>query len=177
MARPNWEWIRIDVQIAEHPKVEGLSDKAFRALIELWCYCGRQRSDGIVTEKRWRNVRVPVRKELVDNGLADPIGDGLGVVMHDYTDHQRSREQIDELSAKRQEAARKGAAARWGGHAKPHALRICAVHLRCACQNASNTHMRPDARGRGRGRGRYVALRAYGRKPPNGALIAHRNLR
>lgn len=107
LARPNWEYIRIDVLLPEHPKVEGLSDRAFRALIELWCYCGRQRTDGIVTDRQWKAVPPKARKELTDRGLARemPIG---GAVMHDYTEHNRSRNDIDELSAKRAAAGRKG---------------------------------------------------------------------
>lgn len=119
MARPNWEYIRIDVQLPEHPKADELSDKAFRMLIELWCYCGRNRTDGIVTKKRWEAAGpAKARAELVKAGLAEPA-DG-GVVMHDYLQHQRSRAEIDELSAKRTEAAKKAAAARWGGDAKTH---------------------------------------------------------
>lgn len=108
MARPNWEYIRVDVLLPEHPKIEGLSDKAFRALIELWCYCGRQRTDGIVTEKQWKAWPPKVREELLKTGLAESMVISSGVVMHGYLDHQRSREQIDELSAKRAEAGRKG---------------------------------------------------------------------
>jgi hypothetical protein len=116
MARPNWEYIRIDVLLPEHPKIEGLSDKAFRALFDLWCYCGRNRTDGIVTEKRWKAKSRSVRDELVKAGLAEPMP-GEGVVMHDFVGpdgHQRTRAEIDELSAKRTEAAKKAAAARWG---------------------------------------------------------------
>ena len=116
MARSNWEWIRVDVLMPEHPKIEGLSDRAFRALIELWCYSARQRSDGIVTAARWRKVPPKARAELLAAGLAGPLltGDpGSGVVMHDYLEHQRSRETIDELAEKRAEAGRKGAAKRW----------------------------------------------------------------
>lgn len=121
MARPNWEYVRVDVQLPEHPKVEELSDKAFRILVELWCYCGRNRTDGIVTEKRWKATGTSrARTELVKSGLVEVMGMG-GVLMHDYLDHQRSREEIDELSAKRTEAAKKAAAARWGGDAKTHA--------------------------------------------------------
>lgn len=130
MARPNWEYIRVDVLLPEHPKVEELSDKAFRALIDLWCYCGRNRTDGIVTDKRWKATgNAKVRAELVEHGLVEPTGLG-GVVMHDYLEHQRSREEIDELSAKRTEAAKKAAAARWNGHAKTHALPHCAEHAK-----------------------------------------------
>lgn len=127
MARPNWEYVRVDVLLPEHPKIEGLSDKAFRALIELWCYCGRNRTDGIVTEKRWKATgSKPARGELVKAGLAELMGIGGGAVMHDFVGpdgHQRTRAEIDELSAKRTEAAKKAAAARWGDtktHGRSH---------------------------------------------------------
>ena len=117
MARPNWEYIRIDVLLPEHPKIEGLSDKAFRALVELWCYCGRQRTDGVVTGKQWKAVPARVRAELVSAGLAQPLDIGDGCVMHDFTGpdgHQRSRNEIEEGAVARAEKARKAAAARWG---------------------------------------------------------------
>ena len=117
MARPNWEYIRIDVLLPEHPKIEGLSDKAFRALIELWCYCGRNRTDGLVSAKRWKDTGTKrARDELIKAGLAEPRP-GEGCMMHDFTGpdgHQRTRAEIDELSAKRTEAAKKAAAVRWG---------------------------------------------------------------
>ena len=132
MARPNWEYVRVDVLMPEHPKIEGLSDKAFRVLVELWCYCGRNRTDGMVSEKRWKATGTRrAREELVKAGLAQLQGPGGGAVMHDYLAHQRSREEIDELSAKRSESGKKAAAARWGDtkthpnthrgtHALPH---------------------------------------------------------
>ena len=117
MARPNWEYIRVDVLLPEHPKVEGLSDKAFRALVTLWCYCGRQRTDGIVTRKQWEAWPPKVRDELTAAGLAQPMDIGDGCVMHDFTGpdgHQRTRNEIEEASVVRSEKARKAAAARWG---------------------------------------------------------------
>jgi|SRR6516164_5965282 len=129
MARPNWEYIRVDVLLPEHPKIEGLSDKAFRALIELWCYCGRNRTDGRVTAKRWKDTGTKnARDELVKAGLAELMGPAEGCMMHDFTGpdgrgHQRTRAEIDELSAKRSESGRKAAAARWGDtktHTEPH---------------------------------------------------------
>ena len=126
MARPNWEYIRVDVLLHEHPKIEGLSDKAFRTLHELWCYCGRNRTDGVVTEKRWRATGTKrARDELIKAGLAEPRP-GEGVVMHDFVGpdgHQRSRAEIDELAAKRSESGKKAAAARWGDtktHGRSH---------------------------------------------------------
>ena len=123
MARPNWEYIRVDVLLMEHPKVEGLSDKAFRTLFDLWCYCGRNRTDGVVSEKRWRDTGTKrAREELVKAGLVE-LRPGEGCVMHDFVapephGHQRSRAEIDELAAKRSEAGKKAADARW--HTKTH---------------------------------------------------------
>lgn len=117
MARPNWEFIRVDVLLPEHAKIEGLSDKAFRALIELWCYCGRNRTDGVVTGKRWKAWPPKVRAELVSAGLAHELDIGDGCLMHDFTGpngHQRSREEIEEASEARSEKARHAANARWG---------------------------------------------------------------
>jgi|SRR5262249_46536585 len=119
MARPNWEYIRVDVLLPEHPKIEGLSDKAFRVLLELWCYCGRNRTDGLITEKRWKATGTKgARAELVKAGLVELRGAGEGCVMHDYVGpdgHQRTRAEIDEVSAKRSNSGRRGAEARWGG--------------------------------------------------------------
>lgn len=136
MARPNWEYIRVDVLLPEHPKVEGLSDKAFRALITLWCYCGRQRTDGAVTRKQWEAWPPRVRAELIAAGLASPIPAGDGAAMHDYLGHQRSRGEIDELAAKRSKAGKTGADARWapkdgewnGSDAKPHSKTHTKTH-------------------------------------------------
>jgi hypothetical protein len=125
VARPNWEYIRVDVLLPEHPKVEGLSDKAFRALVTLWCYCGRQRTDGAVTRKQWEAWPAKVRAELTAAGLVRLVDIGGGAAVHDFLEHQRSRDEIDELSAKRSDAGRTGAAARWNGtgsksHTKTH---------------------------------------------------------
>lgn len=117
MARPNWEWIKLDVLMPEHPKVESLSDKAFRALVELWCYCGRGRNDGIVSEKRWKAIPAKVRAELLSAGLADPLDIGGAIIMHDFVGpdgHQRSRKEIEEGADARSEKARNAANARWG---------------------------------------------------------------
>lgn len=113
MARPNWEYVRLDVLMPEHPKVSGLSDKAFRTYVELLCYCGRQRTDGAVDGRTWkRHGTQRARGELLALGLVDPLLDDAtgasGVVIHDYTEHNRTRQQIDDLAAKRAEAGRKG---------------------------------------------------------------------
>ena len=124
MARPNWEYIRIDVLLPEHPKTDGLSALAKWTLVELWCYCGRNRTDGFVSEARWKSFgNETVRAQLLrvpsgyKHGFVEQVQDGYQV--HDFVGpdgHQRSRAEIDELSASvppqagRVEAATAGAA-------------------------------------------------------------------
>ena len=111
MARPNWEYIRVDVLLPEHPKLEGLSRSGRWTLIEMWLYCGRLHTDGIITEAKWKTFGTAgERRQILDAGLAEKISLG-GYIMHDFIGpdgHQRSRQEIDELSAKRAAAGRKG---------------------------------------------------------------------
>lgn len=112
MARPNWEYIRIDVLLPEHPKIDLLTRSARWTLVELWCYCGRNRTDGIVSAQRWRTFGTPAeRRQILDAGFAEPADDrdaSFGYVMHGYLEHQRSRAQIEKLSKDRADAGRKG---------------------------------------------------------------------
>ena len=53
-------WVRIDDNFPEHPKVIGLSDKAFRLYITALCYSNRYLTDGILplnTVKSFANSR------------------------------------------------------------------------------------------------------------------------
>ena len=104
-------FIKVHDGIDEHPKIEALSDKAFRHLITLWCYCGRNLTDGVVAERTWLRITTPkTARELIDNKLADEVESGYR--MHDYLDHQRSRESVEALREKRQAAGKKGGEAR-----------------------------------------------------------------
>lgn len=120
MARPNWEYVRIDVLLPEHPKTDGLSPAAKWTLVEIWCWCGLNRTDGFVRDAKWRTFGTKaIRDQLLrvppgyTHGFAERV-DG-GVLMHDYTGpdgHQRSKQEIDELSKRRADAGRKGGQSR-----------------------------------------------------------------
>ena len=120
MARDDRTYITVHDGMPEHPKVEALSDRAFRVLIDLWCWCSRTLSDGVIPEAVWlkRTGTAKVRKELLAS-LVDVV-DGE-YVMHDYLAHQRSRAQVEELKAKRAEAGRKGGRARAANQASGEA--------------------------------------------------------
>jgi hypothetical protein len=152
MARPNWEYIRVDVLLPEHPKLDGMSAAAKWTLIEMWCYCGRQRTDGIITAARWRTFgTVSHRKTIVERGLADALmgGEG-GYLIHDFVGpdgHQRSRDEIDELAERRKDIATKAANARWGKEKPPLGgpQRQCPEHMHRACMKHASSMLRAYA--------------------------------
>lgn len=111
MPRDPREFITVTSTLMEHPKVEGLSNAAFRALIDTWCWSKRQRTDGFVPDATWqRRYPAKVRAELTNVGLLE-VAEG-GVQVHDWSEHQQTTVESDELRAKRAAA---GAA---GGRAK-----------------------------------------------------------
>lgn len=113
-------YITVHDGLPDHPKIEGLSDSAFRLLIETWCWCSRHLTDGEVKAASWaKRGTAKTRKELVDAGCAVVTSTG-DVFMHDYLQHQRSAEEVRELSAKRAEAGRRGGSKR---PTKPEAKR------------------------------------------------------
>ena len=105
-------YIRVHDGMPDHPKVEALSDKAFRLLIATWCWCSRHLTDGRVPLAVWRKRGTPkARRELVDAGLVEMHDDH--VMMHDYLDHQRSAEEVAERKAAKRRAGALGNHNRW----------------------------------------------------------------
>lgn len=111
MPRDPRPFITLHDGMPDHPKIEALSDAAFRLLVSTWCWCNRNRTDGKVATASWnKRGTSKARRELLESGLAVLVDDG--VQMHDYLEHQRSAAEIDELSEKRREAGRKGGKAK-----------------------------------------------------------------
>lgn len=103
-------WVKLDDKMADHPKIVGLSDRAFRAHISALCYANRHLTDGVIPSTF---LRVRVAEELVTAGVWARFGDAYRI--HDFLDYQPSKAHIDEVKAKRIEAGRAG------GHAKANA--------------------------------------------------------
>lgn len=105
-------YVRIHDGMPDHPKVDGLSDTAFRLLVTIWCWCSRHLTDGVVPRGTWMKRGDSIaRQELFDAGLAEEREDG-SVYMHDYTDHQRTAEEVQRIREARREAGSKGGKAR-----------------------------------------------------------------
>lgn len=126
-------WIVVHDGMPDHPKIEALSDRGFRALITLWCWCSRQLTDGHVPKAAWEKRTTPaVRRELIAAELVEQLPGG-DVAMHDYLDWQRSAVAVQTASEKKQSAARLGNHNRW--HVKEG-------RFDPACEHC--THPKPD---------------------------------
>jgi len=83
----------LDDGFAEHPKIVGLSDAAFRAHVEVLCFCFRTLSDGRVPVRVTERYRPTVVGELITAGLWER-NEQTHYCIHDYLDHNPSREEV-----------------------------------------------------------------------------------
>ena len=105
-------YIRVHDGMDEHPKIEPLSDGAFRLLLRSWFYCSRNHTDGRMPDAIWKKRgTAKTRAELLAAGLAEQC-DGY-IEMHDYTEHQRTAEEIRLLREVRGDSGTYGAHVRW----------------------------------------------------------------
>ncbi|MDP9226421.1 MAG: hypothetical protein M3P18_21800, partial [Actinomycetota bacterium] len=100
-------YLYIDDRFAQHPKVAGVSDKAFRAHVLALCYCGGHLTDGALSRAAAKTLGISPRiaQELVSANLWESNENGWRV--HDYLDWQDSR---DEVLARRTKASAAGKA-------------------------------------------------------------------
>lgn len=105
-------YIKLHDGMPDHPKIDGLSDKAFRLLIETWCWCSRHLTDGAIPRSTWVKRGTPkTRRELVTAGLIMEAGHEL--FAHDYLEHQRSAEAVAEIRETKRRAGTLGNHNRW----------------------------------------------------------------
>jgi hypothetical protein len=87
------DWLKLSVDLPDHPKVAELSDRAFRALIASWCYAARFETDeGHVPDTASKATGLTARAaaELEAAGLIHRNGSGWH--MHDWSHHQADLE-------------------------------------------------------------------------------------
>lgn len=95
----------------EHPKVIGLSDEAFRALVTLWCWSHRNQTDGKVAPAV--AVRVAGATAVAELHASEMLEDVDGTYyLHDYLEHQESKAEIEaSRETKRRSGSQGGKAA------------------------------------------------------------------
>lgn len=106
-------YILVHDRMPYHRKIRGLSDAAFRLLIEAWCWCGENiETDGRIDADVWATMRTQkARDELVRKRLVD-LGEEY-VEVHDWLDIQRSAVEVEKARARKVEAGSLGNHRRW----------------------------------------------------------------
>lgn len=112
-------FLNLDDNFAEHPKVDTLTDSAFRLHVSGLLHCSRLMTDGFVDSAKVSRLVPRYKKgaleELVRSTLW--IKGVRGYQIHDYLDWNRSRAEIEEkrdrMKQIRSEAGKKGANSRW----------------------------------------------------------------
>lgn len=95
-------WVKLDDNFADHPKVVGLSDRAFRTYIRVLCYVSRHLTDGLVPPGMETTFGRRDLDELHAAGLLDATAGAYSV--HGYLDYNPSREKV---TAEREAARRR----------------------------------------------------------------------
>lgn len=115
-------YVRIHDGMPEHPKLVAVGGDAAWLHICGMAYCSRNMSDGMLPEAvvpRLSDRKRPAQltEKLVNAGLWHRPGHGCErcaqpdpehVVIHDYLEHQRSREYIEQIRTKRSAAGSRG---------------------------------------------------------------------
>lgn len=106
-------WVKIDDRLPTHPKVIGLTDKAFRLYVASICYSSANLSDGEVPHAALSLLggNPKLAAELVQAGLWDTTS-RKGWAVHDYLVYNRSKLKAQAVSEVRREAGNKSAASR-----------------------------------------------------------------
>lgn len=94
-------WIKLEDKAPRHPKVAGLSDKAFRVWVTAMCYASEFLTDGILPPAYLITVKQAIQDELVAAGLWDRVtsseqsGGAVVLSIHDYLGHQTSKASVE----------------------------------------------------------------------------------
>jgi hypothetical protein len=87
-------WIKIDDQFADHPKFVARSDHAIATWVRALAYSSRYLTDGVIPKAAQRLIGSDSAiDELVAAGVLIDRGDDWEI--HDYTDHQRTRAEVE----------------------------------------------------------------------------------
>jgi hypothetical protein len=132
-------YLNLDDEFTEHPKVDGLSDGAFRLHVSGMRYCAKNTSDGIIPGARVDRLKPSYKPsqlaELIKGRLWHrggqgcdtdhcPLGEPGEYVVHDYLEWNKSAEWWDDR--RRGEAERK---AEWRRKAAAEKQRLAELEV------------------------------------------------
>lgn len=103
-------WVKVDARFPTHEKVLDVGPVAEALWLRGLCYAGGHLTDGFVPVayvRRMGDMDGPAEAaRLVAAGLWHPVDGGWRI--HDYLTWQRSKTEVEDISAKRAEAGRRG---------------------------------------------------------------------
>lgn len=116
MSKDKRIWIKLAVGMPDIPKIAVLSDTAFRAYIEMLCYSRDHLTDGFIHERIATRMWGDTVDELCGN---DPVKPSLirvdnGFQIHDYSEHQETRADVERRRANGAKGGRAKASNRSG---------------------------------------------------------------
>lgn len=134
----------------ESPKIMVLSDRAKLGLLEMILWSCRMQTDGVI-DRRVASAKhlLDVCQELLENDPETPSlvelenGDFL---IHDFTEHQTTRAEIEAIREKRRAAGRAGGLAKSKAHAAKSSKRLASATA-SAKHGAKQTASKPLAKG------------------------------
>lgn len=140
-------FIKVCTSMPNHPKIADLSDRAFRDLVTIWCYCSEHLTDGHLQPRRYAAMTTPdTAQELLDAGLVEASGDGYDV--HDYLEHQWSKDRIEARRTMRAEQGRIGglrsAAARQSSNGSSRSFSNSLTKTSSRSSSKSSSKIQPD---------------------------------
>jgi hypothetical protein len=83
-------WIKLNDNVPRHPKIAGLSDRAFRWWIHALCYASEFLTDGVLPPVFIATVPRKAWEDLIAAGLWY-VDDAGRLLVHDYLKHQNSK--------------------------------------------------------------------------------------
>lgn len=102
-----------DDRFSTHPKIEPLSDRAFRLHVCALEHCAGNLTDGLISDASLRGLKARLKAttrhvgELIESGLWVPYP-GFGHIIHDYLEHNPTKAEVLEKREKRASAGRLG---------------------------------------------------------------------
>ncbi|WP_172121439.1 hypothetical protein [Actinomyces faecalis] len=142
-------WARLSVTFADNPKVAGLSDGAFRTLVEMILWARQELTDGVIpasiVHRRWNAECIA---EIEHNHRERPSltrNEDGDYVIRDFLEHQESRERVSKRKAQKTAAARQRWAKRKASENAPAKQDVQQDAMQPALQDAEQNRCTSDA--------------------------------
>jgi len=117
-------WFRFDDNAVDHPKVESLSDRAFRWWVRGLSYASRFLTNGVLPPIFWKKTPSNCRNELSNGGLWDWHDPNFHI--HDYDKYQTLKGDVEhqrERNREKNKTYRDNKRSRVTGHATVTSIR------------------------------------------------------